>query len=153
MTEPLEKIASTILVGSKIEHEAYASLLEAVLLDISTMPSACVKVVTVRRMCNEKHFTGIREIFKITGESKDSQAAPAGATDPPDEPKHRDCHTEKVEYDKCFRNWYRYSYLRKDYDDPCANLFQTYNACLTSSLKLKGMGELSDPGNSIWEYD
>jgi hypothetical protein len=75
--------------------------------------------------------------------------------DPPadDASKPRDCHAEKVIYDKCFRNWYRYNYLRKDFEDPCEGYFDTYNTCLVSSLRRRGLADLVDFENSIWKYD
>jgi hypothetical protein len=66
--------------------------------------------------------------------------------------KSRDCASQKNIYDTCFRNWYRYSYLRENFDDPCDKHFQEYNSCLKSSLSTKGLGELPDPNDSIWKY-
>ena len=64
----------------------------------------------------------------------------------------RDCVDFKVNYDRCFRNWYRYSYLRKEFDDPCASYFQAYHACLKVSLQGKGLGSLMNEEEPIWKY-
>ena len=67
-------------------------------------------------------------------------------------PKHRDCEEQKEVYDRCFRNWYRYSYLRKEFDDPCSGHFQEYNSCLKKSLASKGLDALMETDNPIWDY-
>ena len=72
---------------------------------------------------------------------------------PVSEPKRRDCIDEKEKYDQCFRNWYRYSYLRKDFEDPCTGYFHDYSACLKKSLEAKGLDGLLNTEDPIWKYD
>jgi hypothetical protein len=67
--------------------------------------------------------------------------------------KHRDCEELKDVYDKCFRSWYRYSFLRGDFEDPCLSFFEEYNSCLIKSLETKGLGSLMETDNSMWRYD
>ena len=75
----------------------------------------------------------------------------------PVEPTHsnpsdrkRDCDQEKEIYDQCFRNWYRYSFLRRDFEDPCKALFDKYRACLEKSLKQRGLDSLLNFDDPIW---
>lgn len=65
--------------------------------------------------------------------------------------RKRDCAPEKEEYDQCFRNWYRYSYLQGDFDDPCKLLFTKYRACLEQSLKQRGLDSLLNLDDQIWK--
>lgn len=67
--------------------------------------------------------------------------------------KHRDCEGEKEVYDRCFRNWYRYAYLHKEFEDSCAGYFQEYNSCLKKSLETKGLHPLLDPEHEQWKYN
>jgi hypothetical protein len=65
--------------------------------------------------------------------------------------RKRDCLQEKETYDQCFRNWYRYSYLRRDFEDPCKALFDKYRACLEQSLKQRGLDSLLKLEDPIWK--
>ncbi len=86
------------------------------------------------------------------GEKPPSQPADPSGTKPEELHKHRDCQDEKAVYDKCFRNWYRYSFLHKDFHDPCVAFFEEYSTCLSKSLKARGLDDLLDPENPIWKY-
>lgn len=79
------------------------------------------------------------------GESK-----PVDQLDQNTSDRKRDCVQEKLEYDQCFRNWYRYSYLQGDFDDPCKVLFSKYRACLEQSLKQRGLDSLLNLDDAIW---
>ncbi len=78
-------------------------------------------------------------------ESQPADQAPQSASD-----RKRDCAQEKEVYDQCFRNWYRYSYLRRDFEDPCKVLFDKYRACLDTSLKQRGLESLLNLDDPIW---
>lgn len=71
----------------------------------------------------------------------------------PPETKQRDCAVEKEEYDQCFRDWFRYSFLKKDFEDPCVEYFRDYSACLKKSLDAKGLGQLMDDSDPIWRFE
>lgn len=63
------------------------------------------------------------------------------------------CDQEKEMYDRCFRNWFRYSYLRKDFEDTCCGYFDEYSSCLKKVLDARGLGQLNDINNPIWFYE
>ena len=79
-----------------------------------------------------------------------SESQPDTQTNPSASDRKRDCAQEKEVYDQCFRNWYRYSYLRRDFEDPCRSLFDKYRACLEKSLQQRGLDSLLNLDDQIW---
>ena len=69
-----------------------------------------------------------------------------------EESHRRDCADLKEQYDECFRDWYRYGFLRHDFEDPCRGYFYDYNACIKKSLVSRGMGELVDSDNPLFKF-
>ena len=52
-----------------------------------------------------------------------------------------ECTELKRKYDDCFNAWFSDKFLKGDYkNDPCANIFQTYQACVKVHVRQKGLG-------------
>lgn len=72
------------------------------------------------------------------------------------------CITFKEQYDKCFTNWYRYSYIVGNYDNgkalckfvsitslACDHYFEEYSHCLSHVLRGQGISDLTDASQSL----
>ncbi|KAJ5692970.1 hypothetical protein N7462_002393 [Penicillium macrosclerotiorum] len=56
-----------------------------------------------------------------------------------------ECNDIKEKYDTCFLKWYSEKYLRGNTtSNDCEELFKKYKACLTKSLKDKGIDTMLD---------
>ena len=45
-----------------------------------------------------------------------------------------ECQEMKHAYDECFNKWFAESFLKGKKDDPCSELFKTYQACVKVNL-------------------
>lgn len=55
------------------------------------------------------------------------------------------CSDLKVNYDRCFNNWYRHEFLRKEpTPNPCDEYFEDYRACVLERLSAAGLKHLAD---------
>ena len=50
-----------------------------------------------------------------------------------------DCQELKKEYDTCFNNWFKDSFLKGKSEDTCAPLFKVYQTCVKNAIKQKGI--------------
>ena len=50
-----------------------------------------------------------------------------------------DCQELKVQYDLCFNNWFKDSFLKGKPEDTCAPLFKVYQTCVKNAIKQKGI--------------
>ncbi|KAI5305438.1 hypothetical protein KEM56_004425 [Ascosphaera pollenicola] len=54
-----------------------------------------------------------------------------------------ECNEVKERYDSCFLKWYSEKYLRGNTDSKdCDKIFQEYKACLSKTLKEKGIDSM-----------
>ncbi|KAK3607254.1 hypothetical protein CHS0354_002227 [Potamilus streckersoni] len=55
----------------------------------------------------------------------------------------KDCKELKHAYENCFNEWFSESFLKGKKDDPCAELFRTYQECIKKAIKEKNL--------NLWE--
>jgi len=61
---------------------------------------------------------------------------------------NKECNPLKADYDECFNNWFRESFLKGDTVDTCAELFKKYQICVKKSLEMEGI-DISEVKQSI----